>query len=309
MNNRQRIIEALQGHAGLDDDELSNATGIRPRQQVNQICRRLASEGVLARVRGEHGKILNVLSENVPIQGRETTPDVQVQRRGRSDHRSESADVNLSASDRQSTLFVICCSWAKNRGSSATGGHSILAYLPDSLAGHLRNARRAVAARSELDEGTLLPAWRRYCGQLYQAAGPIIARAIEADVNIVILSGGYGIVLADEPIGFYNRRFRCSDWPDGLLETVLLKFVERQGLKRVRALASATGDYGELLRRVPWAGAGIQDAWMLSPEKGLGAMVRSPRAQGEAFAALLGTGLTPDWRSSDDLGIDVIPLV
>ncbi len=129
-----------------------------------------------------------------------------------------------------STLFVICCSGDKRSGAGATTGHSILHYLPDSLADQLREARRAAAARSELDEMTLLPAWRRYSGQLYEAAGRTIRRAIEEEANIVILSGGYGVLLADEPIGLYERRFRRADWPKDLLEKVLVNFVATSSL-------------------------------------------------------------------------------
>ncbi len=58
-----------------------------------------------------------------------------------------------------------------------------------------------------------------------------------------------------------------------------------------------------------WADVGIKDAWMFLPERELGAMVKSPRAQGEAFAALFEGSLTREWRSSDGLGIDAIRLV
>src|SRR3712207_5812175 len=60
MGNEQRIIEALRAQNGLDDDELSSRSGVRPRQQVNQICRRLEARGVLTRER-LHGKIMNRL--------------------------------------------------------------------------------------------------------------------------------------------------------------------------------------------------------------------------------------------------------
>lgn len=45
----------------LDDDELSLRTGISPRQTINQICNRLAVEGLVRRVTGPDGKIVNSL--------------------------------------------------------------------------------------------------------------------------------------------------------------------------------------------------------------------------------------------------------
>jgi hypothetical protein len=48
-------------HGPLDDDELSTHTSFLPRQQVNQICRRLQVEDVLSRELGPKGQIVNVL--------------------------------------------------------------------------------------------------------------------------------------------------------------------------------------------------------------------------------------------------------
>ena len=61
MTNAERIVEALRRQSGLDDDELSRLTDVTPRQQVNQICRRLESEGKLRREQGPRGKIVNDL--------------------------------------------------------------------------------------------------------------------------------------------------------------------------------------------------------------------------------------------------------
>ena len=37
--NEERIVALLLCRPELDDDEISQSTGITPRQQVNQICR------------------------------------------------------------------------------------------------------------------------------------------------------------------------------------------------------------------------------------------------------------------------------
>lgn len=64
MTHREDIVSTLR-HATrpLDDDELARRAGITPRQTVNQICRRLEAEGVLSRVSGPDGKIVNVLRD------------------------------------------------------------------------------------------------------------------------------------------------------------------------------------------------------------------------------------------------------
>jgi len=51
MTNADTLLALIGDHPeGLDDDELSEKTGIRPRQQVYYICTRLAAEGRIRRV-------------------------------------------------------------------------------------------------------------------------------------------------------------------------------------------------------------------------------------------------------------------
>jgi hypothetical protein len=62
-SHRSAIVEALRlSSLPLDDDQLSRRTGITPRQTVNQLCRRLETEGVLRRTPGPDGKIVNRLA-------------------------------------------------------------------------------------------------------------------------------------------------------------------------------------------------------------------------------------------------------
>ena len=103
------------------------------------------------------------------------------------------------------TLFVIPCSGAKLTVSGErASGPAILDELPPDLAETLQSARRANAPQATLDETTLLPAWQRYSGTLYQIAAPVLVQALTSGAHILILSGGYGAVLADEPIGWYE---------------------------------------------------------------------------------------------------------
>ena len=63
MNNTDWIVNMLRRQPGLDDDELSYLTGVRPRQQVNRIYPLMESQGQLRRERGPRGKIVNHLVE------------------------------------------------------------------------------------------------------------------------------------------------------------------------------------------------------------------------------------------------------
>jgi hypothetical protein len=68
MTNQDLILEVLKRYPeGLDDDQLSQLSGVVPRQQVNQICRRLEANGVIAREAGAAlGKIVNRLDPGIP---------------------------------------------------------------------------------------------------------------------------------------------------------------------------------------------------------------------------------------------------
>src|SRR4051812_21687627 len=61
-SNRHRILEALRRSGQpLDDDRLSAAAGVYPRQQVNQICRALEKDGIVRRYLGPSEKLVNEL--------------------------------------------------------------------------------------------------------------------------------------------------------------------------------------------------------------------------------------------------------
>ena len=50
MTNTEKILNAIRQHpAGLDDDELADITGVQPRQQIHQICTRIAGAGQIRR--------------------------------------------------------------------------------------------------------------------------------------------------------------------------------------------------------------------------------------------------------------------
>lgn len=208
------------------------------------------------------------------------------------------------------TLIIIPCSGAKRGGGRLEcPGPSVIDSLPQGIGDALRLARHAVAAKAAVDESELLPALQRYQGHLYQAARHELLGAVDRGFHLLILSGGYGILHACEPIGNYQAIFNRRWWPPGLLEEVLTNYLRAHHLTHVRAVVSASTSYRRLVESVNWHAAGAEDAVLLTPLiAGGGAMVKAPRAQGEAMAALLTGRLSDEWRSSDGVALQATKL-
>jgi hypothetical protein len=201
------------------------------------------------------------------------------------------------------TVLVIPCSGAKQPGSKPGNALSILSELDPACAARLATARAALRARAQVNEKTLMPAYLRYAGQLYEHGANSIGEALAAGRRILIVSGRYGLLLAGQAIGMYEKRFALSDWPRGLLAECLLDYARHVGVRSVIAVMSSTTEYARLIRSVNWRSAGLA-ATLVSPvAHGGGAMVKVPRAQGQAIAALICTGVSQAWQSSDSLSL------
>lgn len=306
MTNADRILELLKQRPGLDDDEISRLTGIQPRQQVNQICRRLETHGRLERKPSAAGKICNFLttasmsSGYAPPVASKGQTSAQMMRSETT--APENASINLA--NFHSTLLLIPCSGRKNPGGAPGGCPPITDSLPVALTRRLMDARINVLTKAGLDDRLLMPAWQRYAGTLYTYAARSLVIAVNAGLHVLIISGGYGVIRACEMIGNYSTRLTLSSWPAGLLEDVLCTYAARHRLQRVRAFVSQSTDYYRVVARAHWHDAGVTDAVAITPEATRGAMVKTPRAQGEAMAAFLAGTLTPAWRSSDGLSIE-----
>jgi hypothetical protein len=141
-------------------------------------------------------------------------------------------------------LIVIPCSASKRRGG--------FPGLPTTASGDLAAARRDVLKRPDTrtDESLVMPAWQRYDGHLYRAAGSALGD-LAAKSRLVILSGGYGVLDGSDLIGDYNRLMNPSDWPRGVLERALSDRAAQSGLDVV-AFAGMTTAYAKVLRRTRW---------------------------------------------------------
>jgi hypothetical protein len=316
MTNRQRILTLIREVPGLTDSEIRQRTGIEPHQQVNQICRGLAADRLIRRVQGAHGRIVNVLPGTEPSITSTPTPPTPTpaspaapregssRRSGffRSRRPEEDSPLEVDA-DLSSMLLILPCSGRKAAGGTrGLRGPSVTEHLDTSLARRLEEARSALSGAANLDETRLLPAYQRYQGTLYSTAHQDLAAAVEQRTQIIILSGGYGILLAEEPIGTYERTFNVRDWPRGLLEECLVTVARRLGATRAVAFCARSTGYAELVRRTPWKRNGFEATLAFPELEGRGgAQVLVPRASGEAFGALLRGQLDASWRSGDGL--------
>jgi hypothetical protein len=185
----------------------------------------------------------------------------------------------LSDVDPKRCMLIITCSASKRSGGQAPSGEDANQWAPE-----LREARAGVLSSSTLEMAEVLPAWRRYTGTFYQHANPALADAV-AHGHVLIISGGYGILRAEELIGCYDRQLHLADWPRGVLESALTGEAHRRGLDTVVAFASATTSYAQLLHRVPWREAGIAARLITITGVTSGAMVEVPRRLGQAFSA------------------------
>ena len=312
MTNRERVRALIRNHPGLTDSEIRQRTGISPHQQVNQICRALAVAGLTRRVTGPHGRIINVPIGSDAV-GLQPGPDAPTRSRpvGRATPRP-SNPPRSSATPRTvlqpgTTMLVIPCSGSKQPGSGDRGGTSILDVLPPPLAGELADLRRRNVVVARTDESTLRPAAERYAGTLYKSAGVAIQQLASRGASIVIISGGYGLVLAGEPIGMYEQVFRPAMWPNRIIERCLSALAERSETRTVVVVLSASTGYATVFRRTRWPST--TEVLLASPEASTGAMVKAPRAQGEWLTMVAASGrFSEGWRSSDGLRMEVSAL-
>lgn len=165
------------------------------------------------------------------------------------------------------------------------------------------------------DENPHLPALHRYApGNLYGVASESIERARQKGTRVVIVSGGYGLLVPQEPIAYYNKRLRLSDWGrrGELLKRGLGSYVERQHhdvpIKTVYAVMSRSGDYAKLVRQMEregrWRALGLDGQLLLPIADGGSAMREVPRAQGHLIQRLTRGELRDGAVVDNGLGFD-----
>ncbi|WP_204052729.1 hypothetical protein [Microbispora siamensis] len=187
----------------------------------------------------------------------------------------------LTDIDPRRVLVVIPCSAGKSRGGEPSSGATSCSW-PEALLA----ARARLRLTAQVDEVLLLPAWRRYEGFFYRAAGSSLQQAVLSGVHVLILSGGYGVVRAKEAIGYYEKVLNRRDWPPGLLESLLVEEASRLDVDAVVAFTPARGHYAAVVRCAPWRERGVSPVFHVTMvgHSG-GAMMKVPHGLGQAFAA------------------------
>jgi hypothetical protein len=226
-------------------------------------------------------EIRNIRSPGVPGTGDRVSTNVPVAldtatagtRRG-----LQPSDASLAGISPEGSLLVVTCSGRKASGGQTDGQADAPGWPQDLL-----DARAHVLATAKAEISLVLPAWRRYTGTFYQHARRALDDAVMA-AHVVIISGGYGVVWADEPIGWYDKMLQLSDWPAGVLESALIGAAERCETQTVVAFASATTDYARLLRRTRWVEAGIDARLVTITGVTGGVMSEVPRQLAQAFS-------------------------
>lgn len=313
MSNTQTILTQIRATPGLTDAELVNRTGVRPNQQVNAICNRLQSRGLIRRPLGTSGSIVNMPVDAVPADAtpEATRPSPPVRPTGSPWLTSPPSGLSAVARlDPAKALLVIPCSGSKsqggNRNVSASDSAGLCDVLPPADGRALSAAREGVRSRAGVDERQRMPARLRYTGSFYETAARDLSRALASGAHVVILSGGYGALLPDEPIGLYDAAFRVSWWPEAVVARAVAAYAKQQQLASVVAFLAKSTDYAKALRGINWAAQGIA-MYLVSPEMGGGggAQRAVPVALGEAFAAFVRHELGDAWRSKSGLTFSV----
>jgi len=297
VTNKDKVLKflALNSSKRFTNADIRASTGVSPHQQVFQITRELVKTG---RIRGQQFGHEWCFWIDSP-ESDEVTQKVK--------------DAPTSARQRpvyslelsSKTLLILPCSGAKRAGSERCTEVSIMKTLDPAHFAALSEGRVALRKVAHINEQTLMPAYRRYSGYLYGQCEATLDSAVSDGQPILILSGGYGLLLANEPIGTYEKVFKLSDWPKGLLESCILDYLRYANIRSVIAVMSGTTDYARLVRRVNWRQAGAT-ATLVSPiSAGGGAMVKVPRAQGQAVSQLINAELDDSWKSSDSLGLRI----
>lgn len=217
----------------------------------------------------------------------------------------------LPRGGRPRTLFVAPCSAHKRKFAEPSmaepGPHDVLSELRRAGATEVADdlererSRPAVRAGLDVDASGLLPAYERYAeGTLWKAGvdrRPGLRRAVEAGVDLCLISGAYGLVHAREPIGYYDIELSDAGWKPEVIGRALAEYASALEAHRVVALLRVP-EYQRIVSNAKWSQP-VKTVDILSPE-GLEGPVSSDASLGEALEVLLsGDELPPAWVSSD----------
>jgi hypothetical protein len=146
-------------------------------------------------------------------------------------------DASRAGGDLSDTLLLIPCSAGK-RGRSDLGlvPTPISSFLGEGANAVLLEGRAQAFERASLDSSSPpVPALARYSGQPYEAPGFLeaVLDAMTPGCHVVIVSGGYGLIRAEEPIQDYEAPITrtLTVWRRRI-PGVLRDYVERNETRR-----------------------------------------------------------------------------
>jgi hypothetical protein len=125
---------------------------------------------------------------------------------------------------------------------------------------------------------------------------------------VLVISGGYGVVVATESIGWYDRALHLGDWGQNLLERCIETYAKKHQLHSAVAFLARTGNYAKVVCR--WLFAGVDRAYLVSPntvEQRISQRLVA-RGYGEALAAFLQGRLLAGWSSEGGARVCIAPL-
>lgn len=156
-------------------------------------------------------------------------------------------------------LILFPCSGRKRRqdvprNTASPQPPTIFQRLQDTSA-HLRRGRDQLSHCMNLDSSPVR-AIDRYNGTLYEVDHfrDAVCRAYARnDVDVLIMSGAYGIVLPDEMTHYYEQYMDARYWTDHNLPAVIEEDIARNHITHIYGFFSRTTDYLQIMQAVNWA--------------------------------------------------------
>jgi len=106
VTQRQEVIDFISAFPDRDDDEIAAALSFSQRQTVNVICRKLLAEGMLDRIVGHQGKLVNRLRADTSVLS-DATIGAQVEVVPRPKRPPLRLEILVKAGFQQSAIWVL----------------------------------------------------------------------------------------------------------------------------------------------------------------------------------------------------------
>lgn len=203
-------------------------------------------------------------------------------------------------------LILWPCSAGKSgKQRSVPSGPKFETFLDEDYARRLLDGRRIELDPCRNPCSISLPAIDLYSGHLYKVNGfrEAIRTAIGQGTDCLILSGGYGLIRADEEIQIYEKKIQdARKWKkDSLLASIFGNYLERRRPSRA-FIALSRSTYGKVLFgdeiRLKFSLPPSLQLFVYFPDVPIGhsAEQEVPKREGEAVRGLIENKMVPDSR-------------